>query len=389
MKTTKKIFTLILSLAILMSMSMSAFATDNVGNNGGTAGADVNATYVGGNDDEAYYSVDITWSDMSFTYNGGGRTWDPTTHSYITTDAGWEEGSGTITVTNHSNVAIEATPTYAAVSGFETANMKFYNEETEITSLEVASAEPVGDAQTGTAQTGIITVKPDGYLTASATGGKIGEIIVTISGVGVSDDTSGDTSDDTSDDTSGDTSDDTTGGTPGGDESGIVVNDASALSYVLNEGGTAKLGSDITLVDAAISVNVTDGVVATLDLNGHTLSSNWNPLNLSGGTLNIIDSVGTGKLTATDDYMQIIYVGWDAVLNIQGGTICSYNGVYNTGTTTISGGSMIVENYIVFNDGGSSSITGGTFTQDPSAHVDTQEYNVTDNGDGTYTVTKK
>ena len=39
------------------------------------------------------YSVDLTWEDMTFTYNeSGSRTWDPDTHTYTdTTSAGWDK----------------------------------------------------------------------------------------------------------------------------------------------------------------------------------------------------------------------------------------------------------------------------------------------------------
>ena len=32
---------------------------------------------------QTVYSVDLTWEDMTFTYNeSGARTWDPDTHTY-------------------------------------------------------------------------------------------------------------------------------------------------------------------------------------------------------------------------------------------------------------------------------------------------------------------
>ena len=45
------------------------------------------------------YSVDLTWEDMTFTYNeSGSRTWDPDTHTYTdTTSAGWDKVTAAVT----------------------------------------------------------------------------------------------------------------------------------------------------------------------------------------------------------------------------------------------------------------------------------------------------
>ena len=86
-------------------------------------------------DEITIYSVDIEWGDMKFVYDAGGRTWDPSTHTYIggTGEAGWlidnatqgggeatewylEQGNNAITVTNHSNRAIDAAFHYDMLS---------------------------------------------------------------------------------------------------------------------------------------------------------------------------------------------------------------------------------------------------------------------------------
>ena len=58
-----------------------------------------------------------------------------------------------------------------------------------------------------------------------------------------------------------------------------------------------------------------------------------------------------------------------------------------TGTAKVSGGTDII--YLYEQDGGTATVTGGTFSHDPSAYVDTKHYTVTKNDDGTWSVTAK
>jgi len=171
----KKIISLIMALVMIMSLSVTAFAAEGVGN-GGTDSADVKGTYKG-TAASTVYSVDISWSGLEFTYNGAYEgEWNPDTHSYDNaTEAGWAEGNGTITVTNHSNTAITAVPTYKAVTGYESASMTF-----STNSLEVATADNGVDGAAGTAVTGTITVTPTGTLPEGTSNAVIGTITITI-----------------------------------------------------------------------------------------------------------------------------------------------------------------------------------------------------------------
>lgn len=58
-------------------------------------------------------TVTIIWSGMAFTYTDG--LWDPESHTY---DASCASDSNTVTVTNHSNAAINAKLTYKAESNY-------------------------------------------------------------------------------------------------------------------------------------------------------------------------------------------------------------------------------------------------------------------------------
>ncbi len=118
----KKIFALILTFALaLTAASVPAFAadTDTIGK-GGSAVKDVKATYSAGDSATIVYSVDITWGEMSFTYNDG--AWDPDTHKY---DASWSSKGNTVTVTNHSNTAVTAKLSYTAADNYTDIAGKF------------------------------------------------------------------------------------------------------------------------------------------------------------------------------------------------------------------------------------------------------------------------
>lgn len=172
----KKTVSLLLALALVLSVSVVAFAAEGVGN-GGSDSAAVKGTYKG-KAASTVYSVDIAWEGLNFTYNGAYEgEWNPSTHSYDnSTEAGWAEGTGTITVTNHSNTGITAVPSYKAESGYESAGMNF-----STNSLAVATADNGVDGAAGTAVTGTITVTPTGTLPEGTENASIGNITITIS----------------------------------------------------------------------------------------------------------------------------------------------------------------------------------------------------------------
>lgn len=162
----KKLLSLIFTFTLVMGLSVTALAEST----------DVKGTY-NGEQVETVYSVDITWESMEFTYNDAFKgEWDPATHSYKNaTEASWTDTTGTITVTNHSNAAITASPTYQAKPSFESASMTFSSD-----ALNVATADNGVDGAAGTAVTGTITVTPTGSLPEGTTNAVIGTITVTI-----------------------------------------------------------------------------------------------------------------------------------------------------------------------------------------------------------------
>ena len=112
----KKLIATALALTMTLSLSTTALAAGNV--DGAVVGPqepiDVTAKYNDGAKEPTVYSVDLTWEDMTFTYNeSGSRTWDPDTHTYTdTTSAGWDKIAAAVTATNHSNTEVTVSFTY-------------------------------------------------------------------------------------------------------------------------------------------------------------------------------------------------------------------------------------------------------------------------------------
>ena len=169
----KKLISLLLALAMVMSLSVTAFAAEGDVEKGdaGEYSTNVTGSYVAGIESTGtVFSVDIRWTAMSFTYHAEqAPVWDATNHKYSESTPAYWEGEGTIEVTNHSNAKITAVPAYTPGAGYESANMKFGTDE-----LKIASAE------SGSEQVGTITVTPTGSLPKMDTSATIGSIKVTI-----------------------------------------------------------------------------------------------------------------------------------------------------------------------------------------------------------------
>lgn len=110
----KKIFAVVIASLMIMTMSVPAFA-ESMGT--GDKTIDVTASYKPAASTGTVYNVDIVWDSMKFTYTEtDSRVWDPGTHTYSGSAGGsWENSKADITVTNHSEAAVNVTISYNAV----------------------------------------------------------------------------------------------------------------------------------------------------------------------------------------------------------------------------------------------------------------------------------
>ena len=172
----KKFVFILLTLALVLVMSTTAFA-ETIENNPGSQDIDVSAKYVDSVSAPTKYSVDVTWGAMEFTYTvSGTKTWDPETHTYTTsTQPAWTASGNTITVTNHSNTDITASFAFSALTAYNTVTGSLSS-----TSLMLPTAE--GKAVNDAVLTGKTSLTLGGTLASDITVfTNVGTVIVTIS----------------------------------------------------------------------------------------------------------------------------------------------------------------------------------------------------------------
>ena len=344
----------------------------STGNGKGKYNIEISGTYTPGTADEII-SVDVAWEAMDFTYTGASQgTWNPVTHAYEgAIDGGWSDNTPAITVTNHSNVAVNATLSFTAnvtgvvgtfteVSGTENDNI-----------LELATAEgtAVADAPTASANFGISGAAIDADKA-------LGTITVTIA---------------------------KTGSAEGG-ETATVVTTFAELQAAVNNGGTVKLGGDITLEDY---LNIYAASPLLLDLNGHTITGTNKSVYLKSGTCTIRGgSITVTSTNAVNNFGDTLTIDQCTISSASGCAL--YNGsgdatvknstlsrtdnwyvVYAAEGTVSLEGTVDLSGTIKENDGGKVTVLPGTYNFDPTSYVDTNTYTVTNNGDGKWTVAEK
>ncbi len=165
----KKILGLILAIAMMAALSVTAFAAPTPSEFNDSA--DVNGKYVAGAQADVYY-VDVTWGAMNFTYKADAQTWDPEAHTWIDATTGtWTAEGNTITVANHSSVEVTATFAFTAAEDYDDLTPTF----TGVTDNAADLAAPT----TATATTCTATLTLAGTLPAG-TNGVIGTVTVTL-----------------------------------------------------------------------------------------------------------------------------------------------------------------------------------------------------------------
>lgn len=180
----KKLIAAILALVMVMSLSVTAFAAETVGQTGsqtvgqnGSQNISVTAKYSDTVTTPDVYSVDITWDSMTFTYSEAGtRDWNPATHTYTENiTAGWDKERAEVTVTNHSNVDVDVTFNYVP-DNTHGVTTSLSNTEAAVT----LNAGVEGDLSHADSVTAALTISGTPNDTVNAAGVVVGTITVHI-----------------------------------------------------------------------------------------------------------------------------------------------------------------------------------------------------------------
>jgi len=163
-----------LLLGLVLLLLPGILRIDAIGAQVGSKEIDVKARYSVVSHTPASYSIDVSWTDMTFSYTRvDTHIWDPLTHTYKTgSKSGWDKTRGSITVTNHSNVDVQVAVAYlpepdTGIKGIlKNASAKL-------------KAGAIGDYDGAASMTATLTVS--GTPKESATETKVGKLKITIS----------------------------------------------------------------------------------------------------------------------------------------------------------------------------------------------------------------
>lgn len=155
---------------LLLGLTVPAAAADDKNQR-----IDVTAKYTTESYAPATYCIDISWTDMTFTYTDAQtHIWNPSDHSYKTTSRGsWDKTKATVTVTNHSNVDVRVKITFESVEGTGITGV-LKNASRKLKAGEAGNYEGA-DSMTAT-----LTIKGTPSELVTAAGTKIGDLVVSI-----------------------------------------------------------------------------------------------------------------------------------------------------------------------------------------------------------------
>lgn len=136
----KKILACLIALMMVCALTL-AVSAGTIDNNANNETKKVTIKINDTNTPAIVYSVDILWGNTDFTYDfGTGSTWDPDTHTYVGgSQAGWDHTSATVSVTNHSNSAVNLTVGFNGTE--KTATNNGITSTVSSVSLVLATAE--------------------------------------------------------------------------------------------------------------------------------------------------------------------------------------------------------------------------------------------------------
>lgn len=171
----KKTISIIMALALAAILSTAAFAAEaddgNIKKN-----IRVKAKYVEDIKASKTIQADVVWGEMEFTYSvNGTKTWNAKTHEYnIDTKCEWSAKGNDISVTNHSNAAIDVDFTYQPLDEYSVVKGEFTYDEVTIPTAENKAVDDE-----------ILTISTDltlsGGLSSDVTDlTKVGNVAVTI-----------------------------------------------------------------------------------------------------------------------------------------------------------------------------------------------------------------
>lgn len=130
----KKIIAMLLAVVMAAAMVVPVFAEDPTSTTVNSAkdhSIDVQGKFSGASASGDVISVGIAWDAMTFTYSeASAGTWNPANHAYTgNSTAGWSDNKSGITVTNHSNVPVDAEFSFAAATGVTTTGTFYHKLE--------------------------------------------------------------------------------------------------------------------------------------------------------------------------------------------------------------------------------------------------------------------
>lgn len=171
----KKFLALALALVMICALSVTCFAATGITELPYNSGAqNVTVSYTGGVTAPATYVIDVTWDELSFTYNRSAIEWDATNHVEVEADSsqtGWVGATADITIVNHSNRAVYATVSYVAGTASGTASFALSNNAAE---SELAAAAGSNVAQK------VVTLTASGVPATDADDTVVGTLTITV-----------------------------------------------------------------------------------------------------------------------------------------------------------------------------------------------------------------
>lgn len=172
----KKIISLILVFIMALGLTTAAFAESATLKGVGDQNVEVTASYMPAKE-TPQYNVDITWTNMTFTYTESGtKTWNADKHTYSEVTGAWDKTSSTVTVTNHSNVPVDVVMHFDGQTANTGIEAKFTGGNATLAAGVEGKPE---EAETVTGELTIADKKPNSSLADTSV--TIGTITVTIS----------------------------------------------------------------------------------------------------------------------------------------------------------------------------------------------------------------